>query len=235
MAKRTYKVKAGDTYANLGYPSNELMKLNPGVPKLSEGQTIFLPSSDFGNLGVGSKNTTPSTPNLGTYNNSPYLGFQTPTSSTAFNPVFAGMQAQGGAVPIQPIRPPSAVALQNPAGLPVLDGMTQTSSTVVNNLGGGTPSTAARPSAPYTGGNSPSDIAWRNYWNQSATAGSDVAQNSSPPPVHIPTRSEVWEMKAAQRRRRMAKNGEENQTGGQAATLLNPGNAVNTSISWRTG
>ena len=46
MAKTTYKVKKGDSFANLGYNPQEVMKLNPGVPKLSAGQTIFLPSKN---------------------------------------------------------------------------------------------------------------------------------------------------------------------------------------------
>lgn len=46
MAKTTYKVKKGDSFANLGYNPQDVMKLNPGVPKLSAGQTIFLPSKN---------------------------------------------------------------------------------------------------------------------------------------------------------------------------------------------
>ena len=223
MAKRTYKVKKGDSFASLGFPASEVMNLNPGVKKLSTGQTIFLPDG----VKAGSKNTTPSTPNLGLYNNSPYRGFQTPTSSTKYVPQFAGMQVQTGQNPIVP--PPTAIAIQKP--LPVMDGMTPTTSTVYQNANV-TPPTQ-RPTGVYTGGNSATDQQWRDYWNQSAKAG----KNEAPTPVHVPTRSEVWEMKARQRRRRQEK-GEVVSTVVQPVQpeiLQNYGNAVNTALSWRVG
>lgn len=214
MAKRTYKVKAGDSFANLGYPASEVMKLNPGVPKLSQGRTIFLPG-----VKAGSKNQTPSTPNLGLYNSSPYLGFQTPTSSTKVNPVFAGMQVQTGATAYVP---PPPVASQNP--MPVMDGMTPTPSTAVTP-----PARVARPAGTYTGGSSASDQQWRDYWNAQAKAG-----KQSPAPVHIPTRDEIWRMKAAQRQKLYAAQVAD-QVAAQPQTLENTGNVVNTSMSWRTG
>ena len=42
MAKQKYKVQKNDTLAKLGNPK-EILKMNPGVVKLSQGQTIYLP------------------------------------------------------------------------------------------------------------------------------------------------------------------------------------------------
>jgi hypothetical protein len=63
---------------------------------------------------------------------------------------------------------------------------------------GGSNNSYSRPSGIYTGGNSDNDIAWRNYWNYSAANPSSV---ESPVSSYMPTRNDIWERKAAQRRR----------------------------------
>jgi hypothetical protein len=241
MAKTTYRVKKSDTFANLGYPASTLMQLNPGVARLSQGQTIFVP----GQVKAGSKNTTPSTPNLATYNNSPYRGFQTPTSSTQYVPQFAGSQVQAGAKKTPTSTP---VALQNPAGLPVMDGMTQTTSQVytnagINNQQGVIP---PRPAGVYTGDpNDPNTQLWKNYWNASAanpaaaraatanSGGGGGGGNNAPV---VMTRNEIWEMKARSRRRKMAKGEGENVSNAPVAPkVIKPtlGNEQNQNVSWR--
>jgi hypothetical protein len=237
MAKTTYKVKKGDTLANLGHPAKKVMQLNPGVAKLSQGQTIFVP----GQVKAGSKNTTPSTPNLATYNNSPYRGFQTPTSSTQYVPQFAGSQVQAGAKKTPTSTP---VALQNRGGTPVMDGMTQTTSQVYTNAGVNQQGVIPpRPAGVYTGDpNDPNTQLWNNYWNASAAnpaaAQAAAGGGGNAVPV-VMTRDEIWEMKANSRRRKQAK-GEGEGGGGQAPLpppiidpLLNTGNNQNQNVSWR--
>lgn len=240
MAKTTYKVKKGDTLANLGHPAKKVMQLNPGVAKLSQGQTIFVP----GQVKAGSKNTTPSTPNLAVYNNSPYRGFQTPTSSTQYVPQFAGSQVQVGAKKTPTSTP---VALQNRGGTPVMDGMTQTTSQVYTNAGinqqGVIPS---RPAGVYTGNpNDPNTQLWKNYWNASAAnpaaaqaaAGGGSGGGGNNVPV-VMTRDEIWEMKARSRRRKQEK-GEGDGSGVSSfralPVIVNPtlGNDQNQNVSWR--
>ena len=89
------------------------------------------------------------------------------------------------------------------------------------------PPAATTPTGTYTGGNSANDQAWRNYWNQQAAAGRN--QEDAEPTVRIPTRGEIWEMKAAQRRKQMGKKKQ------PTAALAPSGNAVNNSTSWRVG
>lgn len=50
MAYKKYKVKKNDTFASLGDPQ-VLMRLNPGVPRLSTGQTIRVPLTKGGPAG----------------------------------------------------------------------------------------------------------------------------------------------------------------------------------------
>jgi len=56
---------------------------------------------------------------------------------------------------------------------------------------------------PYTGNpDDPNTQAWKDYWNASARAGVDLAGRISAPKVM--TREQIWEMKAAGRRRQAA-------------------------------
>lgn len=108
------------------------------------------------------------------------------------------------------------------------------------------PAAAARPTGTYAD----NPAAWRAYWNASATAGRDVAATAAPAPVHIPTRAEIWNIKANQRRRRAAEEGGDMNTNNWwngipqtpvpvtptiDPTLQNLGSAVNTALSWRVG
>jgi len=57
--------------------------------------------------------------------------------------------------------------------------------------------------APYTGNpNDPNTALWKKYWNDSARAGVDLAGRKGP--TQVMSRDQVWEMKAAQRRREAA-------------------------------
>lgn len=86
------------------------------------------------------------------------------------------------------------------------------------------------PSGSYTGSNSASDQAWRNYWNEQVRNPVDTP----PPPPKVMSRGEIWEMKANQRRRRI-----------ESADFVAPapvqvietpsGNSINSAANWRVG
>lgn len=61
---------------------------------------------------------------------------------------------------------------------------------------------------PYTGNpNDPNTELWKKYWDDSARAGVDLA--GRPGPSQVMSRDQIWEMKAAQRRRQSASMGTE--------------------------
>lgn len=233
MAKIKYKVKAGDTFASLGNPQ-EIMALNPGVPKLSQGQTIFLPSFQPTNYAAPQYSTPAGPPKPVPYGPpKPVYGPALPVSSSFISG--AG----------QVYKPPTVQTLYSPDKImPVAKTQLPTGSFV---SGGGQvntqddlqmmvngsvaqsapPAASTTPTGTYTGGNSANDQAWRNYWNQQAAAGRN--QEDAEPTVRIPTRGEIWEMKAAQRRKQMGKKKQ------PTAALAPSGNAVNSSTSWRVG
>lgn len=67
------------------------------------------------------------------------------------------------------------------------------------------PATPSRPQGVFTGDpNDPNTAAWRNYWNYSAQHPETVPQAA---PI-VMTRDQVWNMKAAQRRRENGGNGD---------------------------
>lgn len=99
--------------------------------------------------------------------------------------------------------------------------------------GGGSNNSYSRPTGIYTGGNSANDIAWRNYWNYSAANPSSV---ESPVSTYMPTRNDIWERKAAQRRRAAESNdgGGSYSNGYQYQSPQSIGNNV-VGGSWRVG
>ena len=170
----------------------------------------------------------------------PYQG-GTPLPNGAANvhtqvPVFGGNTQTGGMLSGDKV---PVITQPNLVGGSFVSGSGQVNTGGQGNvsavLGASTPANSApvRPTGVYTGGNSANDIAWRNYWNYQA-------KNPTNTPVAptVMTREQVWEMKAAQRRR------EGNGDGGEQAasyedfpTQFQPsfssGNAVNQNISWR--
>jgi LysM repeat protein len=82
----------------------------------------------------------------------------------------------------------------------------------------------ARPSGVYTGGNDANSQAWRAYWNDQAAHPTKAA-----PSPYIPTRSDVWNAKAAARKR--ANNSGDGQAEPQAR--IRDGGQVNQSLTWR--
>jgi len=97
--------------------------------------------------------------------------------------------------------------------------------------GGGSNNSYSRPTGIYTGGNSANDIAWRNYWNYSAANPSSV---ESPVSTYMPTRNDIWERKAAQRRRAAESNDGGGSNGYQYQSPQSIGNNV-VGGSWRVG
>jgi len=73
-------------------------------------------------------------------------------------------------------------------------------------------STPTRPAGTYTGDpNDPNTAAWKAYWNYSAQNPSQTQTQSEAP--RVMSRSEIWNMKAESRRKKMAKSAGDNQTG----------------------
>lgn len=116
----------------------------------------------------------------------PQQNFQTPATNG-----FSGQNQNG-----TPIQQPGK---KNPSN-PNSQAATNQASAQVN--------AAVRPNVPYTGNpNDPATAQWKAYWNQSATAGRDIAATGQAAPPPVMTRAQIWEMKAAQRRRQMEKGG----------------------------
>lgn len=94
MATKTVKVKPGQTYADLGYDPKELMKLNPGVPRLSAGQTIKVPANSLAGAKAGG-----GTEEKGAYGGS-YNPTATPTvRTTQINALTGQTPRTSGATP----------------------------------------------------------------------------------------------------------------------------------------
>lgn len=126
-----------------------------------------------------------STPNLPNVN---YTGFQTPTTNGFVTPGYTNLTPSQA----QPIVQPST-GFQTP-----------TSTTAFNQPLSNQP--VVRPEGVYTGNpNDPNTAAWKAYWNAAAENPASVPQTENAP--RVMTRSEIWDMKAQSRRRRMAQEG----------------------------
>lgn len=196
-----------------------------------------LPKNLFnGQVGVGGINQTPSTPNLGVYNNSPYMGFQTPTSSTYSGRYEPNRAAFTGTMTPQGFRTPTSTTPFNipppytgTAGYWGAYNANQNAFTgTMTPEGFRTPTSttpfkskqAQRPQGTFTGDpNDPNTQKWIDYWNAAA-----ANPNSVQPPnqgggeggqaPRVMSRSEIWEMKAEQRRRRNAEEAWDLESGG---------------------
>jgi len=218
IAQRQASAAEGDTTLSIAnrnnIPVEDLLAANPGVVTVRPGQVLALPKPTGGGympslvpqqsnpfagsqamVGVGTVGG--GQPNLGNYTTS-YNGFQTPTTN--------GFQA----TPTP--RPPAQTA--TPGYTDLTPSQSQHIPKPKATIGGdkqsalGTPAqqTAMFPTddkgrpLPYTGNeNDPNTKIWKDYWNASARAGVDLAGRISTPKVM--TRDQIWEMKAAQRRK----------------------------------
>lgn len=213
-------------------PEQDLLAANPGVVTVRPGQVVTIPPTGGGNMysptpvtnplqgsqafvGAGSFNA-PST-NLGNYN-SHYNGFQTPTTngfqSNQTQPTIRSAQAN--------YRPPQQT--QSPAGYTNLT-PSQSQNIPPSGYTNLTPSQAApvtpsqaqqatqnvappRPTGVYTGDpNDPNTAAWKARWEwearNPAESQNQAAQAGLTSAPRVMTRDEIWNMKAAQRRRQM--------------------------------
>jgi hypothetical protein len=145
----------------------------------------------------------PNNVNLGLYNNSPYNGFQTPVTNgfTARNTFYQNVQA--------PFQTPPTNGFMAPAqtsGMLSGDKQGQVNSTTT---AAGTPNLGQppRPEGTYNPNNKDTAAQWKAYWNweaanpQAAAAIALAEGRLSSAPV-VMTREQIWQMKAAQRRKR---------------------------------
>jgi len=225
IAQRQASAAEGDTTLSIAnrnnIPVEDLLAANPGVVTVRPGQVLALPKPTGGGympslvpqqsnpfagsqsmVGVGAFGG--GQPSLGNYTTS-YNGFQTPTTN--------GFKAPTNLPTTQ--TPP--VTQKQPAGYTNLTPSQAQNIPKSGMIGGdkqsalGTPAqqTAMFPTddkgrpLPYTGNpNDPNTALWKQYWNASARAGVDLARRISTPKVM--TRDQIWEMKAAQRRKQTA-------------------------------
>lgn len=226
-----YKVQKDDTYVSLGGQS--VIAANPGVPQLSTGQVINLPNPNA---------AFPVTNNP--YLNGPNVHTQVPVMGQQPQTVGGSFMSGNGNVNMTGPRNGFQTPTTNGFMAPQLTtGSFYSGSGEVNltgvTAGGGSGSTGGgnvpqRPQGVYTGGNSANDVAWRNYWNYSA-ANPTTVQN--PVSTYMPTRNDIWERKAAQRRRQAESQDytSQNYTGYAPQTGFTPmGNNV-VGGSWRVG
>ena len=230
MAKTRYKVQKGETFASLGNPQ-QLMAMNPGVPKLSQGQTIWRPAAT-GNVYVPP----------GGVPNAP----RPPTFGPPKPPGYGAAPFMTAAMLPQPALP------QNLYGPPTTPGQTQGPPNVnhsfnpnvninygMSNNPTPAPTTTLPSNYVYQGGMSPEAIEQRRQWNLAA-CGDPAIYNDPNNRVFITTRAQVKAQKDANRRRREMKGEAIGGGGGVNASAImgnegNLGNAVNSNTSWRVG
>lgn len=225
MAYKTVKVRRGDTFASLAQANQvttaDLLKLNRGVPQLSTGQVIKVPQAQYPGHGtIGTPSPFPVNPNYTVYSGHANIPAWSPKSGP-----FDTNQN------FQTYVPPPVVAQGTQGNFPghgTITGQT-TSGTLIdpNAFRAAGTATQARPDialGAYTGDplNNPNDAAWVNYWN-------DQAANppSNPPPVM--TADQIWNMKAAQRRRQQ----EQAAADGPSEPKYQP--IVTQNVAWRVG
>lgn len=255
IAQRQAAAAAGDSIQSIANKNNiteaDLLAANPGVVTVRPGQVVNIPPTGGGYMYSPPPVTNPfagsqayagvkvqgsQQPNLANYN-SPYNGFQTPTTN--------GFQANQTQPALRSARanyrPPQQTQSQANFQTPTTNGFSapagytnltpSQSQNIPQSPAQKPPQTSTSPAPmfpvddkgkpiPYTGDpNDPNTKLWKDYWNASAEAGVDLSGRTNAPKVM--TRSEIWEMKAAQRRRRSAE--QPNYSGGfQYDTTLSP-------------
>lgn len=254
--KKKYKVKAGESFATFPDPQ-QVMSLNPGVPSLSTGQTIFLPT--FNNPGTQNRNqnATFTMPGQSTF---------TPSYSPApvgANSFYSGSQVNTGAfnVGAPQINPAyanqpeflSPVGVNAPATASTLTGANSfQSGNQVNNQadlqmivngsvaqpGAASTNTPAPtsitlpPNYVYTGGNDPASVEQRRQWNIAAGGTGDER-------VFLMSREQKKAIGDAKRRKRGQTNRQVELAAAQAVQVVQEeapsGHMVNSALSWRVG
>jgi len=244
IAQRLARAAQGDTPVSIAnnnnIPVDELLAANPGVVTVRPGQVLSLPKTGGGYMpSLTPANNQFQTPNYAGYTGTAgYWGqYNQPVTQTTRNNPIPGitqppalaqtpaLTAARNATPTPPQQPYlGASSYLNPAYRPQPSGVSGDKQGVTGS--GTTPPPAMFPTddkgkpIPYTGDpNDPNTKLWKNYWNASAEAGVDLSGRTNAPKVM--TRSEIWEMKAAQRRRRSAE--QPSYSGGfQYDTTLSP-------------
>lgn len=235
MARTKYKVQAGDNWAKLGNPQ-QLMAMNPGVPKLSQGQTIWRPSTtSSGSVYVppGGVPNAPRPPVFGPpkppgYGGAPFMTAamlpQAPLPQNLYGPPTTPVPQQG---------PPNVNHSFNP-NVNINYGSSNNPTPAPT-----TPTTTLPQGYVYQGGMSAEAIEQRRQWNLAA-GGDPAIYNDPNNRVFITTRAQVKAMKDANRRRREMKGESIGGGAGVNASAMsgnqgNLGNAVNENVSWRVG
>lgn len=239
MAKQTVKPK--QTVASLAKTNNiledDFYLANPGVKTLRPGQVVKIPkitTFQFGQAGTGGTNTTgnsfynsPSNSNGATFSYAPagnnsYASLNTPVvqppSQANFQtPTTNGFTAPAGYTNLTPSQsqniPPSAGNVN----------LTPSQSQNIPTAQTSVSSVPAKPAGVYTGDpNDPNTAAWKAYWNYSAQNPSTVQTQGDAP--RVMSRSEIWNMKANSRRKKMAKSAGDDQSfsGSNAPTPVTP-------------
>jgi len=240
MATRTVQPK--QTVAGIAQTNNisedQFYLANPGVKTLRPGQVVNVPkpfqftaqpqtANPFAGMGVatGGTNTTgnsffnsPANSNGAVFSYAPagnnsYGSLNTPANSNGavFSYAPAGNNSYGslntpGYTNLTPSQsqniPPSA---GNTNLTPSQSQNIPTAQTSVSNV-------PAKPAGTYTGDpNDPNTAAWKAYWNYSAENPSTTQTQGDAP--RVMSRSEIWNMKADSRRKKMAKSAGDDQTG----------------------
>lgn len=249
MAKLTVQPK--QTVAGIAKTNNisedEFYLANPGVKTLRPGQVVKVPNAPYqftaqpsnatnpfsgAGVGTGGTNTTgmsfgnapkPITGNAFSYAPTGYNSYGTlntppkPSQANFQTPTTNGFMAPAGYTNLTPSQsqniPPSA---GNVNLTPSQSQNIPTAQTTVS-------SAPTRPAGTYTGDpNDPNTAAWKAYWNYSAQNPSQTQTQSEAP--RVMSRSEIWNMKADSRRKKMAKSAGDNQTnsGGIAMPTAQP-------------
>ena len=224
----SYQVAQGDSLLTIsnktGVPYLELLAGNPGVQTVKPGQVINVNSKFSGaGIGTGGTNTTgnsfgntPARPSGNTFSYAPagnnsYGSLNTPPPPSQANfqtPPTNGFNAPAGYTNLTPSQsqniPPSA------GNVNLTPSQSQNIPTATT-----TQSQPTKPAGTYTGDpNDPNTAAWKAYWNYSAQNPSQAQSQGQGNAPRVMSRSEIWNMKADSRRKKMAMSAGDNQTSG---------------------
>lgn len=199
----------------------------------------MLPGSS--GLSGGLTSSLPKTGNLGLYNSSAYLGFQTPTSSAYSPKAFQGVQATGGfgtnalINPAPTVQPKTFVSADgvvfSTTGAPQIPNTPSSFNQTLPQNTAAQPGTAARPQGVYNP-NASNAQQWRDYWNAQAQNPTETEQAPK-----VMSRKQIWEMKARQRRKRIAEEYWDN-NGSSPSVVSQPAPEViapqwTSAVNWR--
>lgn len=229
MATRTVQPK--QTVAGIAQTNNisedQFYLANPGVKTLRPGQVVNVPKPATFQFTTqaGGGTFQPGTPAsrfnpLGSPATSTSSGFQTPTTNG-----FTAANSNGAVFSYAPAGNNSYGSLNTPGytnltpsqsqNIPPSAGNTNLTPSQSQNIPTAQTSVSnvpAKPAGTYTGDpNDPNTAAWKAYWNYSAENPSTTQTQGDAP--RVMSRSEIWNMKADSRRKKMAKSAGDDQTG----------------------